>query len=112
MKKIASFVLCILIIAASTVFVSAYEGENYILFSDTSKVDIPTNQHIGGDSNGDGAVNLLDVIASIKYILGDKSNSLRDSVDVNSDGTVTVSDALLIIKHVLGDKVGLGELVK
>ena len=111
MKKITSLLLCLAMLFACTVFAFAYEGENYVNFSSTSNVKFPVNQHIAGDANGDGTVNLLDVITSIKYISGDTSNSLRDSIDINSDGSVSITDAMLILKHVVGDEVGLGKLV-
>ncbi len=111
MKKTLSIVLCTLLFAVSVIPAFAYTGENYILFSGTSKVDIPENQHIEGDSNGDGVVDLKDALAVFKYITGNKSNTLRDSIDVNSDNTVSIMDALLVIKHLLGSEVGLGELV-
>ena len=110
MKRIIAFILCLAVLCAFSLFAIAYEGENYVQFSST-KVTFPTEQHISGDSNGDGTVNVLDVLATLKYISGDKTSSLRDSIDTNSDGKVGVSDALLIIRHVLGEDVGLGKLV-
>ncbi len=111
MKRFIALLFSILIIAACTVFTSAYEGENYVKFSSSSDVDFPVNQHIAGDANGDGTVSLLDVITAMKYLSGDTSSSLRDSIDINSDGSVTLTDAMLLLKHIVGDEVGLGELV-
>lgn len=110
MKKIVSLLLCLVMILAFSVCAVAYEGENYIQFS-SEDVTIPKNQHIAGDSNGDGKINVLDVMASVKYIAGNKSSSLRDSIDTDCDGKVTVTDVLLVLKHVLGENVGLGDLV-
>lgn len=110
MKKIISLLLCVSLLCALSVFATAYEGENYVQFS-SSAVTFPIGQHIAGDSNGDGKVNLIDAMASLKYIAGTKTSSLRDSIDTNSDGKVDITDALLIIRHVLGEDVGLGELV-
>lgn len=110
MKKVAAIILSLAMLCTFAVWVGAYQGENYIRFS-TSDVTYPTNQHIGGDSNGDGVVNMLDVMASLKYISGNKTSTLRDSVDTNVDGKVNVQDVLLILKHVLGDNAGLGNLV-
>ena len=111
MKKTLSILLCFVMVAALSIFAFAYQGENYIAFS-TAKVNIPKNEHIAGDSNGDGAVNMLDVMATLKYVSGNKTSALRDSIDTNNDGTVNVKDILLILQHVLGDDAGLGELVK
>ena len=110
MKKILSFLLCLVMLGTLTVLTFAYDGENYVQFS-SSEVTFPGGQHIKGDSNGDGTVSSLDIMATLKYISGNKSSSLRESIDTNGDGTVDLVDALLIIRHVLGDNVGLGELV-
>ncbi len=110
MKRIISLLLSFVMLFTFSVFSSAYEGENYVLFS-TANVEFPTNQHLAGDSNGDGKVNVLDVITSLKYISGNKENSRYDTIDTNSDGTVNIVDAMLIIRHILGDNVGLGKVV-
>lgn len=110
MKKIISLLLCLAMFGALAVTAFAYDGENYVQFS-TGKVTFPQNQHIAGDSNGDGVVSTLDIMATLKYIVGNKSSTLRDSVDNNNDGKVNIADAIRIIRHVLGDDVGLGELV-
>ncbi len=110
MKRVISFLLCLAILCMLSVFAAAYEGENYVLFS-TTNVEFPTNQHISGDSNGDGKVSIFDVITSLKYISGNKAGSRYDSIDTNSDGTVNLVDTMLIIKHLLGENAGLGKLV-
>ena len=112
MKKIVSLVLCVSLIFTLALVSTAYSGENYIVFSNSSKTKIPTNQHIAGDSNGDGVVNLLDVMATFRYISGDITSSLRDSIDTNADGSVNLVDVLLILKHIVGENAGLGELVE
>ena len=110
MKKVVSFLVCLVMFGTLTVLAFAYDGENYVQFS-SSAVAFPGGQHIKGDSNGDGTVSSLDIMATLKYISGNKSSSLRESIDTNGDGKVDLVDALLIIRHVLGDDVGLGELV-
>lgn len=111
MKKFFSLLLCLAMLGMLVVFAGAYDGENYVQFSDTA-VAFPKNQHICGDSNGDGTVNMLDVMSSLRYLAGTTTSSLRDSIDTNYDGSVSIADALLIIRHVLGEDVGLGELVE
>ncbi|MBQ4557291.1 MAG: hypothetical protein IJA60_06570 [Clostridia bacterium] len=110
MKRTVSLLLCAVMLCTFSVFAMAYEGENYVQFS-SDEVVFPIGQHIAGDSNGDGKVNLLDAMTSIKYVAGTKTSSLRDSIDTNSDGKVNIADVLLIIRHVLGEDVGLGKLV-
>ncbi len=110
MKKVLSLLLTIVMLFAFAVSASALAGENYVLFS-TEEVEFPENPHIGGDANGDGKVNMLDVVTMLRYISGDTTGSRRDSVDTNNDGSVNLLDAMLIIKHILGEDVGLGKLV-
>ena len=55
-----------------------------------------------GDANGDGLVNVSDIVSVINYVLkqpGDNFN--RDAADVNSDGEVTVSDAVVIVNIIM-----------
>ncbi|MBR5011066.1 MAG: dockerin type I repeat-containing protein [Clostridia bacterium] len=111
MKKVISVILCIAMFCTFCVFAMASNGENYVNFSST-EVQFPKNSHVGGDTNGDGVVNVLDVLASLRYISGNKTGTRYDSVDVNGDGIVALSDTMLIIRHVLGYDVGLGKTVK
>ena len=111
MKKVIAFILCVAMIGTFPILATAAGGENYVSFS-SATVDYPTNPHLAGDSNGDGKVNVLDVITSLKYISGNKKGSNRDCIDTNGDGTVNLLDAMLIIEHVLGYNVGLGKIVK
>ena len=56
-----------------------------------------------GDLNGDGAVDILDVIALNKHILGvGKLNAEQVSAaDVDGDGNVTANDSLTLLKYAL-----------
>ena len=111
MKKLISLIITLAMVGTFAVCIGAYQGENYVAFS-SSNAQFPKGEHIAGDSNGDGAVNMLDVMSTLKYISGNKTSSLREAIDTNEDGRVNVADALLIIRHVLGEDVGLGVLVK
>ena len=110
MKKVISFILCVAMLCTFSVVAAATGGENYVSFSSTEVV-FPANPHIAGDSNGDGKVNVMDVIALLKYISGSKTGTRYDSVDTNGDGIVSLADTMLVIRHILGEDVGLGEIV-
>lgn len=58
------------------------------------------HQHIFGDVNDDGEVNIADINSVINIILGDISNQLAD---VNNDGEVNIADVNMIIGIILGD---------
>jgi len=50
-----------------------------------------------GDVNGDGLVNILDIVSTVDHILGNNPSSFNVALaDVNSDGTVNILDVLTI----------------
>jgi len=53
-----------------------------------------------GDLNGDGIVNILDVIAVVNLVLGGEYNN---SADLNSDGNMDILDVVLIVNLILGN---------
>jgi len=59
-----------------------------------------------GDSNGDGTVNVLDIVATVASILG--NGTLGDTgacnADVNADGTLNVLDIVATVQLILGGK--------
>ena len=52
-----------------------------------------------GDSNGDGILNVLDVVAMVNLVL---SGVYNEVADMNSDGTLNVLDVVLLVGFVLG----------
>ncbi len=112
MKKIVSLLVCFAMAATLFVSVVALTGENYAMFSTSSNVDIPVNEHIGGDANGDGKVTLIDVVALLRVCSGDMTNTSYHGLDANEDGVRNVADALLTLSYILGNDISLGELVE
>ncbi len=110
MKKAISILLCLAMVTAMSVVAMAAGGENYVSFS-SAEIAFPKNPHIAGDSNGDGVVNVMDAVTSIKLISGTQTGYRYDSVDIDGDGIVSLTDAILIIRHILGEDVGLGKIV-
>ena len=69
----------------------------------------PTATHVvvlAGDANGDGAVNMKDVLAMRKYIAGLDAEIRVTAADVNVDGAVNMKDVLAVRKYLAG----LGDL--
>ncbi len=62
------------------------------------------NVLIYGDNNGDGVIDILDLLLTQKHILG--ANKLQDvynkATDVNKDGVIDIIDLLIIQKNILG----------
>ena len=57
--------------------------------------------HIG-DANGDGIVNVMDVMAVVSYIIDSAPNPfLFNNADVNQDGIVNVMDAMAIVAMIM-----------
>jgi hypothetical protein len=55
-----------------------------------------------GDANGDGNVNVTDIVAMVGVILGGDVE-LTDCADINGDGTVNVTDIVAAVGIILGD---------
>ena len=59
-----------------------------------------------GDVNGDGLVDVTDVVLIIDYILGKKpADFIGAAADVNADGLINVTDVVMVIDAVLGKTV-------
>ena len=57
-----------------------------------------------GDVNGDGKLNILDVLSVQRHILslGSLSESGKLAADVNGNGKIDIMDVLLMQKDILG----------
>jgi len=87
-----------------TVYVTAAEGKAKDSFTVEVLPDDTTEPIEGtklGDINGDGNIDIMDVICLNKNLLGVQSLSeeARGNADVNHDGKVDSSDSLLILKY-------------
>ena len=56
---------------------------------------------ISGDINGDGGLNVLDVVILVNMILGSVDETAN--ADVNQDGVINVLDVVSLINIILGD---------
>jgi hypothetical protein len=102
--KVARFVL--------TSNYGANNGGNYVgrrcWFDDlkaykyASKAEGPIVVGIKGDVNGDGEVNVADLVAVSNYMAGDDTVS-KEKADVNSDGEVNVADLVAISNIMSGN---------
>ena len=53
-----------------------------------------------GDINGDGTVNLEDVISALQVVTGQTVESVFLQADVNGDGGIGVAEAIMILRKV------------
>ena len=71
----------------------------------TNGPHVPPTCGTPGDANGDGAVNVLDVVAIISHIMGSNPEPfIFENADVNGDGIINVLDAVGTVNIILGDK--------
>ena len=61
------------------------------------------NQGKMGDVNGDGVIDISDVLCVVDYILGKKVEPFNRSLaDLNTDNAIDISDVLLLVDMILG----------
>ena len=57
---------------------------------------------IKGDANGDGLVNVTDIVATVNYIMNNPSTDfIFDAADVNQDGKVNVTDIVATVNIII-----------
>ena len=71
---------------------------NYNLIYNTIMGLLPEDA-LAGDTNGDGILNVLDVVAMVNLVL---SGGYDEIADLNSDGTLNVLDVVLLVGIILG----------
>ena len=98
---------------ASEVDPGTYNGNIIIASNDPNNpgLTVPVTLQVGdvtilpGDANGDGQVNIFDVIATINYIIGlNPDPFVFENADVNGDGQVNVFDVIGTINIIIGNK--------
>ena len=55
-----------------------------------------------GDINGDGNINVLDIVMLVDHILNPDASEL-ESGDINSDGNIDILDVVALVSIVLGN---------
>ena len=69
--------------------------------SDT-KFNIVIDNLVMGDANGDGEVNVADIVEIVNYILGKPSAKfVKTAADLNKDGEVNVTDIVMVVNIIM-----------
>ena len=61
--------------------------------------ETPEEEPLLGDMNGDGSLNVLDIVTMVTLVL---SGTFSNIGDVNQDGALNVLDVVLLVQIVLG----------
>ena len=69
----------------------------------STPLSIPVTTVQLGDVNGDGSVDVQDVVLTVNYVIGrNPENFIRNAADMNKDGDVDVQDVVLLVNKVIG----------
>jgi hypothetical protein len=86
------------------------QNAKYSLTSGSASVSMPDmvsvliiEDHIKGDVNGDGDVDIADAVCVVNYVVGKPTtNFVAKAADVNGDGDIDIADAVRIVNFVVG----------
>jgi hypothetical protein len=66
------------------------------------EIEEPIVEVMKGDVNGDGFVNVADVVAIVNYILGTPPEIFHfDAADMDEDNTINITDAVALVNYLL-----------
>lgn len=85
---------------AYVAFVTTSGGNTY--YGEIKTFDTDVSPETLGDANGDGTVNVADIVEIVNYILGNPSSQFNfEEADVNVDGKVDAKDILEVVSIIL-----------
>ena len=68
----------------------------------TSDFELRTGNSIPGDANGDGLVNVTDIVATVNFIMEKPSDGFnKEAADLNGDGEVNVTDIVKMVSIIM-----------
>ena len=79
-----------------------HPNNNIIIGSCRAFFQIDNGVSLVGDVNGDGKIDISDVVALVNIILSDGTDK-NSSADVNGDGSVDISDVVALVNNILSD---------
>lgn len=92
-------------------YIFQQDGQYYASFVLTRFCDfimtVPASERTPGDCNGDGSVDIFDLLALKKQLAGMSVEIEQENADVNGDGSVDIFDLLLLKKYLAGMDVEL-----
>jgi hypothetical protein len=86
---------------AHSIYAKAYDAAGNVTQTSFMQINVTENpQAVCGDVNGDGLVDVSDVVALIGYIFNGGSINNLSVADVNGDGLVDISDVVHLITYI------------
>jgi len=74
---------------------------------DPDAAETPAPARVPGDINGDGEIDIMDVIRQLKYVSDWNVEIIKENADVTGDGNVDIMDVIRLLKYVSGWSVEL-----
>ena len=89
-------------VAAFRACLTGPQLEYLIVDIDKEEEVIPEPKPLMGDADGDGNVNVVDVMLIVSYVVGDPADQLVEiNADMNADGEINVIDAMAIVELII-----------
>ena len=90
-------------VAISNVILTAKSGNNVSsVYSDQANITLTVESYSLGDVNGDGYINVTDVVCMVYDILGQtQTGFIRIAADINGDGEVNIADVTAVVTMIL-----------
>ena len=87
--------------------VSGAEAQNYEITYVNGKLTIEKPTYIPGDANGDGLVNVTDIVATVNFIMEKPLDGFnKGAADLNGDGVVNVTDIVMMVSIIMNGNGG------
>ena len=93
-------------VTISNVILTAKSGNNVSsVYSDQANITLTVGSYSLGDVNGDGYINVTDVVCIVYDILGQtQTGFIRIAADVNNDGEVNITDVTAVVSMILSNE--------
>ena len=99
MRTIYRYILCTILTSLATNHSHSTWGDNTY----TQVITLSYNDVMMGDLDGDGIINILDIILEVNIILGviDPTPQQETAGDLNADGTINILDVVQLVDMIL-----------
>lgn len=83
-------------------YVYVYPNQVGLVSATNMRCEVEGGTFIPGDVNGDGLVNVTDIVATVNYIMEKPSDKFnKDAADLNGDGEINVTDIVKMVTIIM-----------